>query len=257
MKATKLSSVSAFPLPPAISAKKSSAGLLMALMWRRSMSIMWDWNMAAVKSPRPDVSGAASSVAAASFSSSLSTRSVASLTRRCATNLCSWSLRRPSCLCKVACNVVSCSRGLLISESSEEDASAERPLASRCRERTKLRAASTAAAASFWLEPALSQAFFMASGDISSSLAKPFVASTASSTFVSAVATDAATSLRMVEALRFDMPCFVSAKALAAALRRSCKAPRASPVDSLTPSPRRLAARRFIARKVFAPPTEV
>mmetsp|Transcript_63313 Transcript_63313/g.176124 ORF Transcript_63313/g.176124 Transcript_63313/m.176124 type:complete len:387 (-) Transcript_63313:1930-3090(-) len=80
------------------------------------------------------------------------------------------------------------------------------------------------------------------------------VAFSAASTFSSTPAIRAATSLRTAPAFFSTMPLFVSVNVLAAVSRRSWSFVNTSVVDCFAASAKRLAARRFIARKVLAPP---
>mmetsp|Transcript_11224 Transcript_11224/g.29933 ORF Transcript_11224/g.29933 Transcript_11224/m.29933 type:complete len:283 (-) Transcript_11224:1792-2640(-) len=96
----------------------------------------------------------------------------------------------------------------------------------------------------------------MASGDVWTADTKCSVASTEALTFSSASSTTFATSWRIAAARFSARPFLASAKVLAALSKRVCNSVSAFVAGSLAASPRRFAARRRIARNVFAPPTE-
>mmetsp|Transcript_9872 Transcript_9872/g.26334 ORF Transcript_9872/g.26334 Transcript_9872/m.26334 type:complete len:283 (-) Transcript_9872:2525-3373(-) len=182
--------------------------------------------------------------------------SVASFSRRCATNLCSWSRSRAFSLSRSACSSASLSSIFLMSASMAE--SAAMTLTSFCRESRSSRVADRSLAAACWAVPAFSQAAFISSGPIlPTPSANSLVAAAACFTFSSTTTTFSATSLFTVASFRSAMPRFVSVSLLAAASSLACSSPSASEAVFTDCSDRRFAARRFIARKVFAPPTEV
>mmetsp|Transcript_76974 Transcript_76974/g.193606 ORF Transcript_76974/g.193606 Transcript_76974/m.193606 type:complete len:323 (-) Transcript_76974:2083-3051(-) len=111
--------------------------------------------------------------------------------------------------------------------------------------------------ASCCVVPAFSQAPFMASGAISASEVSASVASTACWTFCSAIETLASASRLTVAIFRSAIPFFVSDILLATASRRDCNVVSSSWVASADASDNRFAAKRFIAKKVLAPPTAV
>mmetsp|Transcript_151923 Transcript_151923/g.487582 ORF Transcript_151923/g.487582 Transcript_151923/m.487582 type:complete len:212 (-) Transcript_151923:2270-2905(-) len=87
--------------------------------------------------------------------------------------------------------------------------------------------------------------------------AKAFVASTASSTFFSAIATLPSPSRFTVAILRSVIPRFVAVTFFATTSNRPCKFDSSSAVLAADVSERRFAAKRFMAKNVFAPPTAV
>mmetsp|Transcript_117126 Transcript_117126/g.377983 ORF Transcript_117126/g.377983 Transcript_117126/m.377983 type:complete len:284 (-) Transcript_117126:2133-2984(-) len=243
--------------PPSPSSLKRSCGVLEAFfMCALIVSTACVRKMAGVRSSLSPVRGEAISVVTSSFFSSASIMSVASFSSRWATNLCSWSRSRPFCLSRSLWIFVSLSSILLISASIVE--SAATPLASRWRFSNRFRTLARMLCASACVEPAFSQAPFMASGATSvPPSTRAVVASVAVATFCCTSATFSDASRLTVEVFRSVIPFFVSLSCLATAsslvwcsARRSCV-----PLKEFSES--LFAARRFIARKVLAEPTAV
>mmetsp|Transcript_76286 Transcript_76286/g.235538 ORF Transcript_76286/g.235538 Transcript_76286/m.235538 type:complete len:517 (+) Transcript_76286:2577-4127(+) len=220
-------------------------------------SMACDRNTVGVKSSLSAASGAAVSLVSSIFFSRFWTSSLASLSRRLATNLCSWSRSKLLCLSRSPCILVSLSIILLISPSIEE--SVLLVLASRCLFSRRFRVLVRTVLASCWVRPAFSQAPFISSGGMSATFcsASVFVASVAMATFCSTSSTFSVTSRLMVAIFRSAIPFFVSAKRFDAASKRSCSFPSCSMVVSDSAGASRLAARRFMANTVLVPPTAV
>mmetsp|Transcript_3530 Transcript_3530/g.10274 ORF Transcript_3530/g.10274 Transcript_3530/m.10274 type:complete len:549 (-) Transcript_3530:1736-3382(-) len=212
--------------------------------------------MAAVSSSFSEVRGAAISVVVSSFFSRLSSMSVASLSSRWATKRCSWSLSRPFCLSMSAWIVPSFSSILAMSPSIALSAAAV--FASFCRLSSRFLVAVSTVCAACCALPAFSQAPFISSAAISRSEdAKALVASAAAATLASTSTTFSATSRLTVASFRSTIPFLVSLSFLAAASTRACSSPSCAVAAFMDISDSRFAARRFMARKVFAPPTAV
>mmetsp|Transcript_132603 Transcript_132603/g.369680 ORF Transcript_132603/g.369680 Transcript_132603/m.369680 type:complete len:242 (-) Transcript_132603:1393-2118(-) len=210
----------------------------------------------AAKSSLSDARGDAASTVVSSFFSSSSTSSVASFSSRCATNLCSCSRSIAFCLSSSAWSLVSLSSILLISVSMEE--SVAMTFASRWRVMRRARVEARAVCASCCAEPALSQLPFISSGPTSAPPSQStLVAEVAASTFFSTSTTFSATSRFTVASFRSAMPFLASPSFLVTASSRACSSLSCSMVTFADLSESRLAARRFMARKVFAPPTAV
>mmetsp|Transcript_49095 Transcript_49095/g.131395 ORF Transcript_49095/g.131395 Transcript_49095/m.131395 type:complete len:353 (+) Transcript_49095:2455-3513(+) len=217
-------------------------------------SMAWARKTPAAKSSLSEARGAATSLVVSSFFSSSSTNSVASFIRRCATNLCSCSRKRPFCLSRSAWICVSFSSILPISP--RRDCSPLATFASRWRPSNNVRVAPRTLCASCCAVPAFSQDFFISSASTS---VPPSMSALVAST---AAATRSSTWTTFSETSRFTVANFLSAMHFLASPRRfdtasnlDCIAVSCSVVDLADFSESRLAARRFIARKVFAPPT--
>mmetsp|Transcript_102600 Transcript_102600/g.313755 ORF Transcript_102600/g.313755 Transcript_102600/m.313755 type:complete len:734 (-) Transcript_102600:1197-3398(-) len=182
--------------------------------------------------------------------------SEASLSSLFATNRCSCSRSKAFCLSRSTWAFVSLeSRAVM---TCDTDASvAEMIFGSRCKPCKYVFVSDAEPDASCCVVPAFSQAAFMASGASSPPVTSACVASTAAATFCSKAATLDSASRFTVAILRSAMPRFTSLIFFAAASSRVCSPVSSSVAAFAAPSERRLAASRFIAKKVFAPPVAV
>mmetsp|Transcript_23034 Transcript_23034/g.66119 ORF Transcript_23034/g.66119 Transcript_23034/m.66119 type:complete len:874 (-) Transcript_23034:1251-3872(-) len=243
-------------LPPPISSKRAWVVLPFSFMCVFNAVIAWLKNTPAVKPPSSAVRGAANSDVVVSRASNLSIWSVASLSNRFATKRCSWSRSNVLCLSSSVCCVCTRSSNALIASANELSTLAV--LASTCRLWRKLFVSEIEAEALCSFIPAFSHAAFISSGVNSEARAtKDFVASTNSATIFSISLTLASTSRFKVTFFLSAMAFFTSVVFLAATSMRDCIAVSCSVATFADASVSRLAARRFMAKKVFAPLTAV
>mmetsp|Transcript_35760 Transcript_35760/g.99074 ORF Transcript_35760/g.99074 Transcript_35760/m.99074 type:complete len:540 (+) Transcript_35760:2412-4031(+) len=201
-----------------------------------------------------EMKGAAVCPMTSIFFSRASTWVSASRNSRAATNLCSWSRRRPFCVSSSACNLFSWSSILVRSVSAA--ASLEPALTSCWRCCTSLRVASIALAASVWVDPAFSQAAFIVSGSGESPPStRDFVASFAACVSRSTSPILAMTSRLTVACFLSAMPFLMSVSFLVRPSKRDWSLLSSSPQDVAAPSESLLAVSRFMATKVLVPPT--
>mmetsp|Transcript_115413 Transcript_115413/g.246656 ORF Transcript_115413/g.246656 Transcript_115413/m.246656 type:complete len:301 (+) Transcript_115413:2733-3635(+) len=197
--------------------------------------------------------GFASSEARSYFFSRSSMVLVTSFVSACETKMCSCFVSSLFCLSRFACTLFSLSNIFVISVIKET--SAAMILESFCLVTSNFFALPMLASASLEAMPAFSQEAFITSVSWIATAEIAWIATIAVSTFFSTSPTMPPTSRLTVASFLSAMPFFTSASFFAEASRRSCSLLSSSMVRAADDSASLLAARRFMARKVFAPPT--